>query len=156
MRSYQSVLILKPDYDDTQVQQNTESISELIKGQGGSCLKIDNWGKKRLAYKVKKNRFGIYLNIYHTCESLNVSALEEKYRLYDPIIKYIVIKLDDKDIQRVLEDKPEDSEKDSDSKGSKEDKEVKAVKEDIEDKEVKAGIEDKEVKEESSDKGEGS
>ncbi len=65
LRSYQSVLILKPDYDETQVQQNTESISDLIKAQGGSCLKIDNWGKKRLAYKVKKNRFGIYLNIYH-------------------------------------------------------------------------------------------
>ncbi len=114
MRSYQSVLILKPDYDDTQVQENTDSISEMIKEQGGSCLKIDNWGKKRLAYKVKKNRFGIYLNIYHTCENLNVVKLETKYRLFDPIIKYLIIRLEDKDLERVMgEDKEEKDEAES-------------------------------------------
>jgi len=114
LRSYQSVLILKPDYDDTQVQENTDSISEMIKEQGGSCLKIDNWGKKRLAYKVKKNRFGIYLNIYHTCENLNVVKLETKYRLFDPIIKYLIIRLEDKDLERVMgEDKEEKDEAES-------------------------------------------
>ena len=115
MRSYQSVLILKPDYDDTQVQQNTESISELIKAQGGSCLKIDNWDKKRLAYKVKKNRFGIYLNIYHTCVSENVVNLETKYRLFEPIIKYMVIRLDDQELERVIEEKKDEPESDADS-----------------------------------------
>jgi len=86
----------------------------MIKEQGGSCLKIDNWGKKRLAYKVKKNRFGIYLNIYHTCENLNVVKLETKYRLFDPIIKYLIIRLEDKDLERVMgEDKEEKDEAES-------------------------------------------
>ena len=69
---------------------------------GGSILKLDNWGKKRLAYRVKKNKFGYYLNIYHTCEQGNVPALEKEYQLYDLIIKYLVIRLEARDIERVM------------------------------------------------------
>ena len=89
MRSYQSVLILKPDIDEARVAEALEKIGEFIKSNGGACLKIENWGKKRLAYRVKKNRFGIYLNLYHTLESAKVSDLENKYKLYDLIIKYM-------------------------------------------------------------------
>ncbi|MCH8312020.1 MAG: 30S ribosomal protein S6 [Nitrospinae bacterium] len=102
MRSYQSVLILKPDFDETQVGESLEKITSLIKSHGGECLKVDKWGKKRLAYKVKKNRFGYYLNIYHTCENEKVSSLEAKYKLYDAIIKFMVLRLDDKELERAM------------------------------------------------------
>ena len=102
MRSYQSVLILKPDFDETQVGESLEKITDLIKSHGGACLKVDKWGKKRLAYKVKKNRFGYYLNIYHTCESEKVPSLEAKYKLYDAIIKFMVLRLDDKELERAM------------------------------------------------------
>ena len=146
MRSYQSVLILKPDYDETQVQQNTESISEMIKAQGGSCLKIDNWGKKRLAYKVKKNRFGIYLNIYHTCETLNVVNLEEKYRLFDPIIKYMVIRLDDKELERVFAEEKDEPESDADS-------DKKAAAEEKPESDEKVAVAEKPVDDKPTDEG---
>lgn len=104
MRSYQSVLILKPDLDEAQVDENLEKISEFIQGSGGACLKVDKWGKKRLAYKVKKSRFGIYLNIYHTCENDKVGVLENRYKLFDAIIKYMVVRVEDKDLERALGD----------------------------------------------------
>ncbi len=102
MRSYQSVLILKPDLDEAQVGESLEKITELVKNHGGDILKVDKWGKKRLAYKVKKNRFGYYLNIYHTCENESVPALEAKYKLYDAIIKFMVLRLDDKELERAM------------------------------------------------------
>jgi small subunit ribosomal protein S6 len=55
-----------------------------------------------LAYKVKKNRFGNYLNIYHTCENEQLSSLEAKYKLYDAIIKFMVLRLDDKELERAI------------------------------------------------------
>ena len=102
MRNYQSVLILKPDLDEAQVEQSIEKITSIISKFEGAILKLDNWGKKRLAYRVKKNKFGYYLNIYHTCEQGNVPALEKEYQLYDLIIKYLVIRLEERDIERVM------------------------------------------------------
>ena len=102
MRSYQSVLILKPDIDEARVDEALEKIGELIKSNGGASLKVEKWGKKRLAYRVKKNRFGIYLNIYHTLEPTNITELETKYKLYDLIIKYMVVRLEDDELERAL------------------------------------------------------
>jgi small subunit ribosomal protein S6 len=104
LRSYQSVLILKPDLDDTQADQVLEKITEFLSKYNGSVLKVDKWGKKRLAYRVKKSRFGYYLNVYHTCESLKVSALEADFKLYDLILKFLVIKLSDKELKLEMKD----------------------------------------------------
>lgn len=102
MRNYQSVLILKPDLDEAQVDQSVEKITSVLQKFGGSILKLDKWGKKRLAYRVKKNKFGYYLNIYHTCEADKVPDLEKEYQLYDLVIKYLVIRLEERDIERVM------------------------------------------------------
>ena len=103
MRSYQSVLILKADLDEAQVDRVLEKITEVLSKNNGSILKVEKWGKKRLAYRVKKSRFGYYLNIYHTCESLKVSALEADYKLYDLILKFLVIRLDDKELESAMQ-----------------------------------------------------
>jgi len=102
LRSYQSVLILKPDIDEPRVDEALEKIGEFIKSYGGACLKVEKWGKKRLGYRVKKNRFGIYLNIYHTLESANVKDLEIKFKLYDLVIKFMVLRLEDDELERAL------------------------------------------------------
>ena len=102
MRSYQSVLILKPDIDEPRVDEALEKIGEFIKSYGGACLKVEKWGKKRLGYRVKKNRFGIYLNIYYTLESANVKDLETKFKLFDLVIKFMVLRLEDDELERAL------------------------------------------------------
>ena len=103
MRSYQSVLIVKPDLDEAQVDRVLEKITEFLSKNNGSILKVEKWGKKRLAYRINKSRFGYYLNIYHTCESLKVPALEAAYKLYDLILKFLVIKLTDKQLELAME-----------------------------------------------------
>ena len=125
MRNYQSVLILKPDLDEAQVEQSIEKITSIISKFGGAILKLDNWGKKRLAYRVKKNKFGYYLNIYHTCEQGNVPALEKEYQLYDLIIKYLVIRLEERDIERVMSKAAEAAEAAEASATEKSEAEVK-------------------------------
>ena len=102
MRSYQSILILKPDLDEAQVDQALEKIAQFLSKYNGSSLKVEKWGKKRLAYRVKKSRFGYYLNIYHTCESLKVSSLEADFKLYDLVLKFLVIRLDDSGLEKAM------------------------------------------------------
>ena len=102
LRSYQSVLILKPDLEESRVDEALGKIGEFIKSNGGAILKTEKWGKKRLAYRVKKNRFGVYLNIYHTLEPSGVIDLEKKYKLFDLLIKFMVVHLADDELERAL------------------------------------------------------
>ena len=115
LRSYQSVLILKPDIDESRADEALEKIGEFIKSNGGACLKIEKWGKKRLAYRIRKNRFGIYLNIYHTRDSAKVAALESKYRLFDLSIKFMVLRVTDDELERALGNETEQVEEEKDA-----------------------------------------
>jgi len=103
LRSYQSVLIVKPDLDEAQVDQVLEKITEFLSKNNGSIVKVEKWGKKRLAYRINKSRFGYYINIYHTCESVGVSALEASYKLYDLVLKFLVIRMADKEFKLAIE-----------------------------------------------------
>jgi len=124
LRSYQSVLILKPDIEDSRIDEALGKIGEFIKSNGGAILKTEKWGKKRLAYRVKKNRFGIYLNLYHTLEPSGIIDLEKKYKLFDLIIKFMVVNLADDELERALGREEE---------GEGEENEKAAVKKDDED-----------------------
>jgi len=102
LRPYHSVLILKPDLDEGHVDQAVEKISGFIDRFGGKVHKLEKWGKKRLAYRVRKNKFGYYLNIYHGCDPLRIAELEKEFQLFDQIIKYLIIRLEEKDLERVM------------------------------------------------------
>ena len=129
MRSYQSVLILKADLDDTQVDKVLEKITEFLAKYNGSFLKVEKCGKKRLAYRVKKSRFGHYINLYHTCQSSKVSSLELDLKLYDLVLKFLVIRLDDSEVKRAMDreyvgdsDKKIENKKDEKSENIKDEK----------------------------------
>ena len=130
MRSYQSVLILKADLDEAQVDLALEKITEFLAKYNGSFLKVEKWGKKRLAYRVKKSRFGHYINLYHTCESSKVSSLELDLKLYDLVLKFLVIRLDDSEVKRAMDreyvvgdsDKKIENKKDEKSENIKDEK----------------------------------
>ena len=121
LRSYQSVIILKPDLDGPQLDQAIEKIEQIFKKSGGAVLSLEKWGKKRLAYKIRKHKFGVYLNIYHTCEAAKTSELEKEYQLFDLIIKYLIIRLDEKDVERIMSEKETAAEEEAASVKSSED-----------------------------------
>ncbi len=120
MRNYQTILILKPDLDEPNVDQSLEKITSLIQKHGGEVLKTERWGKKRLAYKVKKSKFGYYLNMYHSGDTSRVAELEKDLQLYDLVIKYLIIRLSDKDLERVMS-KPEEVAEGTEEEGKKSD-----------------------------------
>ena len=136
MRNYQTILILKPDLDEPNVDQSLEKITTLIQKHGGEMLKVERWGKKRLAYKVKKSKFGYYLNLYHSSDTSRVVDFEKDLQLYDLVIKYLIIRLSDKDFERVMSKQAEADAAEEEAKKSSDsgttavaDKEAKEVKE---------------------------
>lgn len=91
MNKYESVIIINPSVDEDKVKGLVDKFSGLI-NENGKVEKVDNLGKKKLAYEVKKNRDGIYVVIYFEAEPTLIAELERNYRITDEVIKFIVIK----------------------------------------------------------------
>ena len=91
MRPYESIFVLKPDLNDKKVDEQIEKVKGFIKKNGGKVIVVEKWGKKKLAYIVKKNRFGIYVLLRFESEPALISDLQRNYKLNEDIIRYMTV-----------------------------------------------------------------
>lgn len=94
MNFYESLFILNPALDETEVGKVVNKVGEFIKKSGGEILKIDNWGKKKLAYEVKKQKKGYYILLNFRMKPGTIGELERSLKLTDPVIKFLIVRLD--------------------------------------------------------------
>lgn len=92
MSSYESIFILKPDVREEEIETNLDKVKEFITNKGGVINRIEKWGKKRLAYQVKKQRYGNYIFVVFEGRPNLIPELEKNYKLNEDIVKYITIK----------------------------------------------------------------
>lgn len=95
MANYESVLIARQDLGAAQVNTLVSDLSEVIKKEGGEVVKVDNWGLKNLAYRIKKNRKGHYVLLNIVAPSSAISEYERLIRLNEDVIRYMTVKVDE-------------------------------------------------------------
>jgi len=93
MREYETIYILRPDSTTDVIGQVNQKIRGIIEAGGGRLLKVDNWGKRKLAYEVKKQLKGIYLFFSYLGTSGLVEEVERNLRLTDSVIRYYSVKM---------------------------------------------------------------
>jgi small subunit ribosomal protein S6 len=98
MNIYENVVILNAAISDEEAEGAINKIKELIAGQGGEVLKVDVWGRRKLAYEIKKQKKGLYVLLLYKTPSTAIRKLEEFYKVFDAVLKYMVIKLGAKQI----------------------------------------------------------
>jgi small subunit ribosomal protein S6 len=98
MNFYESIFIARPSLLDEEVNKITEKVKVMIEQGGGKVLKIENWGKKKLAYEVQKEKKGTYVFLFFQLPGKVISELERAYRLDDSIMKFLTVKLSKKDL----------------------------------------------------------
>ncbi|OCQ96016.1 30S ribosomal protein S6 [Nostoc sp. MBR 210] len=89
---YETMYILRPDLNDEQVDQAIAKYQTLIQEQGAENIEIQNRGKRRLAYEIKKQRDGIYIQMNYNGPGTIVAPLERAMRLSEEVIRYLTIK----------------------------------------------------------------
>lgn len=94
MNFYESLFILNPAIDEMEVKKVIDKVEEFIKKGGGKVLKVDNWGKKKLAYEVKKQKKGYYIFFNFETKASTIKELERFLKLTDPVIKFMITRLD--------------------------------------------------------------
>lgn len=94
MNKYESIIIVNPKLNEKQ-QNEIENKYKKIINKNGNVISIENIGKKKLAYEVKKNKEGIYIEINFTSEASFIAELERQYKIDENVIKFIVIRKED-------------------------------------------------------------
>jgi small subunit ribosomal protein S6 len=94
-RKYETIYILKPGTANEGVAEVNARIKGVIEGMGGKIVKVDNWGKRRMAYEVAKERKGIYLYWQYLGSPGVVEETERNLRLLDNVIRYLTVRVGD-------------------------------------------------------------
>jgi len=93
MKKYETIFILDPDLEEEQTQSVIEKIKGIITQTNGEILKVEDWGKRKLAYEVKKKSKGHYFLIHFLGTAALLSELERNFRVMDAVIKFQSVRL---------------------------------------------------------------
>ena len=94
MNKYESIILVVPNATEEQQKEIENKYSNLIK-QNGKLESSENLGKRKLAYEIRKNKEGIYIQFYFESESTFIVELERQFRIDDNVMKFIVVKRED-------------------------------------------------------------
>ena len=90
MRNYEVVLIVHPDLDETAFKGVIEKVKGWITTSGGSVSKVDVWGKRRMAYAIRKQREGQYVLINAEFAPAFSAELERNLRFLEPVMRFLI------------------------------------------------------------------
>lgn len=94
MTNYETLYILKPDFEEEKKDALIAKFSEIITSNGGTITKTDEWGKRRLAYPINYINDGYYVLTYFSANTELPAELERNFKISDDVIRYIVVNLD--------------------------------------------------------------
>jgi small subunit ribosomal protein S6 len=93
---YEIGFIITPDANEEEVKKIVESISGTIKKAKGVIENIDEWGRKKMAYPIKKNLEGYFVFIQTAVDGAVIADLERRLKQMEKVLRFITLRLDDK------------------------------------------------------------
>ena len=113
MRKYETIFILDPMLEEEQAQAALDKVKGIITQASGEILKVEDWGKRKLAYEIKKKDKGHYILIHFVGSPALLSELERNFRVMDAVIKYQSVRMDERHVpsseSQVPEEPPEET-----------------------------------------------
>ncbi len=93
MRRYETIIIIRPNAGEDDIVAVTDRVTSIITGDGGTIIKSDRWGLKKLAYLIKKESQGYYIHIDYAGQPGSVTEIERILKIDDRCIKFMTVKL---------------------------------------------------------------
>ncbi len=93
MTEYETTMVMRPDLGGDAIEGTLDRVREVVKTQGGKLLAINHWGKKKLAFDIKKQSRGIYVHAQYLGQKGLVAELERNLRITDNILRYETIRV---------------------------------------------------------------
>ena len=94
MNKYETMYIISPTVDEEQVKALVEKFNNLI-SEHGEIEKVEEWGRKKLAYEVQDQKEGYYVLLYFTANPEFPAELERNFKINENILKYLILNKED-------------------------------------------------------------
>ena len=91
MREYETVFIIDPSCDESQVEQEINSVKEIIAAGEGKVVEAESWGRRRLAYDIRKKKEGTYAFVRFSGEPSVLQELNRRLKLNELILRHLVV-----------------------------------------------------------------
>ena len=95
MRTYEIVFISAPNTVEDDLNKLTSQLEHVVTDRGGKVTKIDHWGRRKLAYRIKKFDEGLYTLFYLESDGHEIGELERRLRVTDFVIRYQTVRTDE-------------------------------------------------------------
>jgi small subunit ribosomal protein S6 len=95
MNQYEMGVIISARLDEEAQSAELEKVSELVTRFGANIDKVDNWGRRKLAYPIQKQTDGVYSFITFSSEPGVPSEIEGRLRIFENVLRFLIIRIDD-------------------------------------------------------------
>lgn len=102
---YESAVLINAVLEDEQIQSIISHIKEIISSNDSEITDIEDWGRKRLAYMIRKNKIGYYIIFRFNAYPHIISTLEKFYKLDESILRYLTVKLSKNALEHIEKSK---------------------------------------------------
>ena len=99
MRTYELMFISSPTTTDEDVQKLTSQIEHAVTDRGGKIVKVEPWGRRKLAYRIDKFDEGIYTLVHIEGTGQEIAEAERRLRVNDAVLRYMSVRTDE-DLKR--------------------------------------------------------
>ncbi len=93
MQHYETMFIFNAEIDDGGITEGIKKVEQLIKKNGGEIVNINNWGRRKLAYPIKKQARGNYVLVQFQSPTQAITALEHQYLITESILRFMTLTL---------------------------------------------------------------
>ena len=121
MKEYELTVLIHPDLE-ADIETPLKKVRDLVTTSGGKITKEDNWGKKKLAYRINKEDFAIYVYMEVELSAEAPLKISNTLNITDEVMRYLLVKFDEK-ARRAAEEQAKKATEDSNSSEVKKEKE---------------------------------
>ena len=94
MLQYETVFIADSTYTEEEIDELIRGYEQVVASGKGKTIKVEKWGKRRLAYAIRRNEEGVYVLMTLECPPALVKELDRRYRMNDRILRHLVVRVE--------------------------------------------------------------
>jgi len=91
MKLYETTVIFDPGLEEARINEEVERVTQPIAQAGGEVVEVQRWGKKKLAYNIRKRRDGTYIHVKHKSPATLIAEMDRRFRLNESVLRHLTV-----------------------------------------------------------------
>ena len=91
MKTYETTIIFDPGLEEARINEEVDRVSQSIAQAQGEIVEVQRWGKRKLAYNIRKRRDGTYIHIKHKSPPTLIGEMDRRFRLHEGVLRHLTV-----------------------------------------------------------------